>query len=92
MLPDLHRWNGFCNFAKRKLQEDKTMATIILQPTNKKQTDLLIALAKEMNISFTTVEKNSDSPFLEKLLSAAKDAKKIATGKRKGKTLDELLK
>ncbi len=53
---------------------------------------MLIALAKEMNISFTTVEKNSGSPFLEKLLSAAKDAKEIATGKRKGKTLDELLK
>ena len=76
-----------------KLKGDaKTLAKIILQPTNNKQTDLLIALAKEMNISFTTVEKNSDSPFLEKLLSAAKDAKKIATGKRKGNTLDELLK
>lgn len=24
----LRRWNGLCNFAKSKLQEDKTMATI----------------------------------------------------------------
>ena len=33
MQPDLRRWNGFCNFAKRKLQEDKTMATLALNET-----------------------------------------------------------
>ena len=68
------------------------MATIILQPTNQSQIDLLVSLAKELKIAFTTVKQADNSTFVKKLLSAGKEAKEIASGKKKGKSLDDLLK
>lgn len=40
----------------------------------------------------TTDRKKIKEMFLQKLTAAGKEAKQIAAGKKKGKTLDELLK
>ena len=65
------------------------MNVITIYPTNTAQENLLIALAREMKMRFTTDTQKSD--FLSSLSSAAEGAKRIAAGKEIAQTLDELL-
>lgn len=66
------------------------MNAITLYPTNQSQEDLLIALAREMRMKFTT-KSSTKSEFIASLTSAAREAKQIASGKLEAESLDELL-
>lgn len=65
------------------------METLIFNPTNKNQINLLMSIAKELKIKVVTVK--DESPFIKNLKLAGKEAKEIAIGKKKGKSLDQLL-
>ena len=65
------------------------MNAITIYPTSTAQENLLIALAREMKMQFTTDTQKSD--FLSSLSSAAEEAIGIAAGKVTAQTLDELL-
>lgn len=65
------------------------MNAITFYPTSMAQQDLLIALAREMKLKFSTDEHKSE--FLSSLTAAAKEAKRIAAGEEPAQTLDELL-
>ena len=66
------------------------MNAITMYPSNQSQYDILVSLAREMKMRFTT-ENNAESEFLLSLCSAAKEAKQIAAGEVKAESLDELL-
>ena len=65
------------------------METLIFNPTNKNQINLLMSIAKELKIKVFAVKE--ESLFIKKLKLAGKEAKEIAIGKKKGKSLDQLL-
>ncbi len=64
------------------------MNSITIYPSNQVQYDILIALANEMKMRFSTDGK---SAFLNSLTEAAREAKQIACGETEGQTLEELL-
>ena len=66
------------------------MNAITMYPSNQSQYDILVSLAREMKMRFTT-ENNAKSEFLSSLCSAAKEAKQIAAGEVKAESLDDLL-
>lgn len=66
------------------------MNAITMYPTNQSQHDLLIALAREMKMRFST-DSNDKSEFLSSLTTAAREAKRIATGSMESESLDDLL-
>lgn len=66
------------------------MNQITIYPTSTAQENLLIALAREMNIRFTT-SSTQKTEFLSSLAAAAEEAKRIASGEEKAQTLDELI-
>lgn len=68
------------------------MATITLTPKNETQYNLLIVLAREMGINYSISETTiKEKEFLENLKQAGKEAKLIAAGKVKAKTLKQVL-
>jgi len=64
------------------------MTAVTIYPANQNQYDLLVSLAREMKMRFTT---DSKSDFISSLTAAAHEAKQIATGNIEAETLDELL-
>ena len=66
------------------------MNTITMYPSNQSQYDILVSLAREMKMRFTT-ENSAKSEFLSSLCFAAREAKQIAAGEVKAESLDELL-
>ncbi len=66
------------------------MNAITMYPVNQAQQDLLIALAREMKMRFTT-DSSTESSFLASLTAAAREAKLIANGEIEAESLDELL-
>ena len=67
------------------------MDAITLYPQNQSQQDLLIALAHELKMRFTTDNSGMKSEFLASMVSAAREAKQIAKGEIEAESLDELL-
>ena len=66
------------------------MNAITMYPSNQSQYDILVSLAREMKMRFTT-ENSAKSKFLSSLCLAAREAKQIAAGEVKAESLDELL-
>lgn len=66
------------------------MNAITMYPSNQSQYDILVSLAREMKMRFTT-ENSVKSEFLSSLCSAAREAKRIAAGEVNAESLDELL-
>jgi len=64
------------------------MNAITIYPSNQSQYDILVALAHEMKMRFTTDTK---AEFLSSLTTAAREAKQIAAGEIEAQTLDSLL-
>ena len=70
------------------------MDAVVLHPRTHVQFDLLQQLAKAMSIPFSLLsinEEGKDAAFLAEIQTAGKQAQKIAAGKAKGQTLDDLL-
>jgi len=71
------------------LKNIQIMNAITIYPTSVAQRNLLIALAKEMKMLFTTDDRKAE--FISSLTEAAKEAKRIASGEEPAETLDDLL-
>lgn len=67
------------------------MNAITMYPSNQSQYDILVSLAREMKMRFSTSESDLKSEFLSSLCTAAREAKKIAAGEVKAESLDDLL-
>ncbi len=91
---ELRRCTVFFSPCRKKvvlLQFEKIqiMNAITIYPTSVAQQNLLIALAKEMKVLFTTDDRKAE--FLSSLTEAAHEAKRIASGEEPAETLDELI-
>lgn len=69
-------------------EKNTDMNAITIYPSNQMQYDILVALAREMKMDFTTDTKDV---FLSSLTAAAHEAKQIASGEIEAQTLDSLL-
>lgn len=64
------------------------MNAITIYPSNQTQYDILVSLANEMKMRFTSDTKTE---FLSSLTTAAREAKQIASGEIEAQSLDSLL-
>ena len=71
------------------------MDALVLQPRTRMQVNLLRQLAKAMSIPFSFMSNEDltqgNTAFFTEIQTAGKQARKIASGKAKGQTLDDLL-
>ena len=71
------------------------MEAMVLQPRTRMQVNLFRQIAKALSIpfSFMSTEEiaKGNTAFLAEIQTAGKQARKIAAGKAKGQTLDDLL-
>ncbi len=65
------------------------MITLTLKKGNEKDVELLIDIAEKLGLELVVSEK--EKAFLGRLNRSAHEAKEIAAGIRKGKSLNELL-
>ena len=70
------------------------MEAVVFQPQTRTQINLLQQLAAAMGIPvslFSTEDSAKSAAFLMELQAAGMQAKQIAEGRKKGKTLDSLI-
>jgi hypothetical protein len=82
------RSNNFDNFGKKP----QIMDSIIVKPKNKESIPFLKRLLLALdNVDSIEVIKSSEGRVKKSIESGLKDAKDIVSGKKKGKTLRQLL-
>jgi hypothetical protein len=82
-------YNPHSNFANALFSLIKSSNSVKVIETSAKKSPYDPKCVEEIK---TTDRKEIKEMFLQKLTAAGKEAKQIAAGKKKGKTLDELLK